>query len=235
MDEEVKRIRRYINSVEEVLKEVKGKADRGICKEVVDLAENYLRDAKYYLYEKGDKFTSLACIAYGEGLLDCLRHLGLIDFKWPKTERKRVLVGGVFDIIHPGHIYLLKRAKNMGEVIVVLARDSTVIKMKGRRPIMPEEARLNILSSIKYVDKVILGKEDFKVKEVLRDVKPNIVLLGPDQGNLEDLVKEAVRELKLNIKIIRIKETLNCEVCKTSKIINRILNSFKSLRGEQMS
>jgi len=227
MGEEVERVKGYIDKVEELLLKLKERELPKECKGIVSLAEAYLQDSKYYLYDKGDYFTSLACIAYSEGLLDSLRHMGLMEFEWPRASRKRVLVGGVFDILHPGHLFLLKKAKERGRVVVVVARDSTVIRVKGRPPILPEKYRALMLKGLKYVDEVVLGEEGFDVKEILRRLKPDIVLLGPDQASLEPLIRESTKELGLKIEVIRIRESLKCEVCKTSKILEKILKSFK--------
>jgi FAD synthetase len=86
-------------------------------------------------------------------------------------------VGGTFDILHPGHIFLLKEASKHGDVIVVVARDSTVKRIKGREPIFNEEHRLMMVSSIKYVKKAILGKESTDILEIVEELKPDVIVV----------------------------------------------------------
>ncbi|RJS85568.1 DUF357 domain-containing protein [Candidatus Bathyarchaeota archaeon] len=76
---------RYIEKTEKVLKDLTVKKcytiNENLVMEVIEEAERYLKDAKFYL-ERGTAATSLASIAYSEGLLDALRMLGLVDFLW---------------------------------------------------------------------------------------------------------------------------------------------------------
>ena len=73
---------------------------------------------------------------------------------------KTVMAFGTFDVLHPGHIAYLEQAKRMGDrLVVVVARDSSVAIIKGRRPIFGEKERLEIVSSLRVVDKAVLGAE----------------------------------------------------------------------------
>ncbi len=201
----IEKVMKYITGLEKVLIQIKPSEK---TKEVIELAKCYLSDAKYYLYEKGDWFTSLACVAYGEGLLDALKILGLTDIRWPRR-RPKVLVGGVFDILHPGHLYLFRKAKEYGTVIAVVARDKTVENVKGRRPVIPEAQRLEMVRALKSVDQAMLGSEDLDIASVINIVQPDIIILGPDQGWLEEKIKalkeNIVKNIKKNIKIIKLK------------------------------
>ncbi len=80
-------------------------------------------------------------------------------------KNKIVLASGVFDLLHLGHVRFLEEAKKAGgphaKLIVIVARDSTVEKRKGRKPIMPENQRCALVASLKVVDEAMLGYEDF--------------------------------------------------------------------------
>lgn len=106
-----------------------------------------------------------------------------------------VLTGGVFDILHPGHLSILTESKRHGDVLVaVLARDSTVRRRKGRSPVMNEDDRLSMVSSIKPVDVAVLGSER-SFAETLERVGPDLVFLGPDQrdeGHIRSLIKRGM-------------------------------------------
>ena len=72
-----------------------------------------------------------------------------------ESKSKIVLAGGVFDIIHPGHIHTLNDAKKLGDVlVVVVATDKTAIKMKKREPLHSAELRQELVSSLTMVDSV---------------------------------------------------------------------------------
>ena len=182
----------------------------GKLREIRDLAEYYMKDAEYYL-ARGDVCTALSCVSYAEGLLDSLKRMGAVDFEWPKPvlePRKKVLVGGVFDILHPGHIYFLRKASELGDVYVVVARDATVEKNKGRRPVLDEDARVEVLNSVKWVKEAFLGSDPPSFEAPLRRVKPDIVFLGPDQGWLKPLVEKAAKKLGLDVEVMMLQRRM---------------------------
>jgi len=77
------------------------------------------------------------------------------------SPKKIVLAGGVFDIIHPGHIHTLTAAKALGDVLVVaIATDKTAQKMKKRPPLHNQELRRELVSCLSMVDEAIVGHED---------------------------------------------------------------------------
>jgi FAD synthetase len=121
----------------------------------------------------------------------------------------KIATFGVFDIIHSGHIKLLKSCKNLSknaELIVVLARDSTVLKDKGRKPLIPEEQRRYIVESLNPVDKVILGNEGSDKLKIVEKIKPDIIVLGYDQGWDEKKLGKELENRGLKIKVFRLKK-----------------------------
>ncbi len=121
-----------------------------------------------------------------------------------KDALKIVFAGGVFDIIHPGHIHTLRTAKALGDLlVVVIARDSTAIKSKGRKPIHNEHLRCELVSSLKFVDAAILGREGDIFKSV-EYVRPNIIALGYDQVHEESFIAEECKKRGLNIQVVRL-------------------------------
>ncbi len=107
----------------------------------------------------------------------------------------RVLASGCFDLLHYGHLRYLEEAKKLGgpgaELIVVVARDSTILREKGRPPLMPEEHRRALVEALKPVDRAILGMEGMDVRRIIDALKPDIIALGYDQGGLKEAVTEA--------------------------------------------
>jgi len=131
----------------------------------------------------------------------------------------KVLAFGTFDIFHPGHEYYLKEAKKYGnELQVVIARDATVKRVKGKYPVNSEGDRLNIIRSLDYVDKVVLGdKKD--VYTVIVKLEPDVICLGYDQKAFTDNLKEKLIQKGLNPRIVRL-EGFKPEVYKSSKLMD---------------
>jgi len=226
--DEKQRVQAYIENVEQALQQLASRRLEKPYVKLVELAKLYVDDARYYL-EKGDTFTALACIAYAEGLIDALRWLGIADFEWKTLtallSRPKVVVAGSFELLHPGHIELLKRAWELGRVYVIVARDANVEKFKGRPPLVPEKQRLQVVSAVRYVSKAVLGS-DRDVVEPLKALKPDIILLGPDQWVDEAWLEKRLEEERIPAKIVRLKKKFECNYCSTTKIACRILNMF---------
>ncbi|MEM0459899.1 MAG: DUF357 domain-containing protein [Thermofilaceae archaeon] len=218
--ESLERARRYIENLRAALVDLEGK-DLGAATRVVEQARSYLSDAEFYL-ERGDIITSIACSSYAEGLLDALNLLSVARIEWPRKPRPRVIVGGAFEILHPGHLHLLRRARELGRVIVIVARDSTIQKLKGRPPIVPEQQRLEVVKSIRYVDEAYLGSDPLDVEGVLLKLRPDIVLLGPDQHYLEELVREAISRLNLGISVVKLENRVGTESFSSSAIFRKL-------------
>ena len=225
---EKQRVQAYIENVEQALQQLAHKRLEKPYTKPIELAKLYVDDARYYL-ENGDTFTALACIAYAEGLIDALRWLGVVDFEWKMPSallsRPKVVVAGSFELLHPGHIELLRRAWELGRVHVIVARDASVEKFKGRPPLVPEKQRLQVISAVKYVSKAVLGS-DKDVIEPLKTLKPDIVLLGPDQWVDETWLAKRLEEEGIPAKIIRLEKRFECDYCSTTRIACRVLSVF---------
>ena len=124
-----------------------------------------------------------------------------------RSRIKVVLAGGVYDILHLGHLAVLTETKTHGDVlVVVVATDVTVETLKGRRPVFPEEDRRALVESLKPVDAAILGYEDVGMgyEQVISEVKPDVIALGYDQDTLARTVTELVKRKGLKIEIVRL-------------------------------
>lgn len=140
---------------------------------------------------------------------------------------KKVLVFGTFDVLHKGHRYVLRKAKERGKVHVVLARDETVEKLKGRKPFHTESFRKKQLEK-KFNVEVVLGDKQDKLKPV-RKVKPDIVLLGYDQKAFVDKLKEYAE--KENVVVERLSE-FKSEKYKSSKLLrNPFRYSYEKVKS----
>ena len=124
---------------------------------------------------------------------------------WKKLSSKKiVLAGGVFDIIHPGHIHTLNAAKALGDVlVVVIATDKIAKKMKKRQPLHNQELRCELVNSLSIVDVAIVGNED-DIFETVKLVKPNVIALGYDQIHQEKFISDGCKRINLDVKKIRL-------------------------------
>ena len=119
-----------------------------------------------------------------------------------------VLAGGVFDIIHPGHIHTLNAAKKLGDVlVVVVATDNTAVKMKKRRPLHSQMQRQEMVNSLSTVDLCLIGQEGDIFKTVNR-VRPQIIALGYDQIHQEKSITEGCKKIKLDARVARLQSPI---------------------------
>ena len=118
--------------------------------------------------------------------------------------KKIVLAGGVFDIIHPGHIHTLNAAKALGDVLVVaIATDKTAQKMKKRPPLHNQELRRELVNCLSMVDRTVIGHED-DIFETVKEVKPDIIALGYDQVHQEQFISDGCKRINLDVRIVRL-------------------------------
>lgn len=118
----------------------------------------------------------------------------------PVLDMKKVLVAGSFELLHAGHLNLFKQAKELaGFLVVIVARDESVKKMKGRSAFVGENERLEIVSELKIVDRARLGNLENQFL-VLSEERPDVLLLGYDQVVDEKELMKTCSELKIEVK-----------------------------------
>lgn len=119
----------------------------------------------------------------------------------------KILLFGTFDYLHPGHIDLFKQARKLARdpyLIVSIARDINVTRIKGQKAENTERDRLNLVSNCKLVDSAVLGaKKDFFKK--IEKIDPDIIAIGYDQIAYVEELKVKITEKKLDIKVKRLK------------------------------
>ena len=121
---------------------------------------------------------------------------------------KVVLAGGVFDIIHPGHIHTLNAARKLGDVlVVVVATDNTAVKMKKRRPLHSQEQRQELVNSLKMVDLCLVGQEEDIFKTV-NLVRPQVIALGYDQVHQEKFITDGCKRINLDATVARLQSPI---------------------------
>ncbi|RLI22487.1 FAD synthase [Candidatus Bathyarchaeota archaeon] len=141
------------------------------------------------------------------------------------------MASGTFDLLHLGHVKFLEEAKKAGgpnaKLVVIVARDSTVKKRKGRPPIIPEDQRRALIEALKVVDEALLGYEDFNIEQTIEKIKPDIIAVGHDQTGIEREVRKFIEEKGLKIEVVRIRKFGKEELNSSSKIMRKIIESYR--------
>ena len=170
---------------------ISGETATDIIRRKLALSPEYLEERINHLVKNG----------FIEGNRKSLTEIG-------KNSIRIVLAGGVFDIIHPGHIHTLRAAKALGNVlVVVIATDKTAQKMKNRIPLHNMELRRDLVRSLSMVDLAIVGQEGdiFKSVEL---VKPNIIALGYDQIHQEKFITDGCKKIGIDVSIARLQSPI---------------------------
>jgi len=138
--------------------------------------------------------------------------------KLKKKGKKIVFTNGCFDILHTGHIKLLKKAKGLGDILIVgINKDSSIKKLKGKgRPIMDEKQRIEIISAIEFVDYVVPFGQTTP-ENLIRIIKPDIIVKGGDYKKDEVIGKDIVEKYGGKVYIFPLLKNIS-----TTKIINKI-------------
>jgi len=143
-----------------------------------------------------------------------------------------VLATGVFDLLHLGHLKFLEQSKKTGgphsKLVVVVARDKTVRRRKGRGPIVPEDQRRELVAALRVVDRAILGREEIDLLGILKEVNPDIVCVGYDQDEIRAAVTRLVRREGLPVRVVRIRRFGPIGFNSSSKLKSRIAKAVSA-------
>lgn len=113
---------------------------------------------------------------------------------------------GAFDGLHPGHLDFFKQARKYGDFLIVsVGTDRNVARIKGKTPLFNQKERLDLVSAVGIVDKVILGAEEDFYAEI-KKYSPAVICLGYDQWASEQEVREELDRVGLSkTKVVRLK------------------------------
>jgi len=146
-----------------------------------------------------------------------------------------VMAAGVFDIMHLGHLYYLKAARELGDrLIVVVACDETAGKIK-HSPITPENMRLELIRELRTVDEAVLGGSGDPY-ETVRKINPDVIALGYDQIHREEEINEELQKRSMDVRVVRL-EKFASDLDSTRRLIRRIIEweqfneKMKSIEG----
>lgn len=148
-----------------------------------------------------------------------------------KTKRRTVLASGTFDLLHLEHVKYLEAAKKAGgenaKLIVIVTRDSTAEKRRGKKPVISEDHRRALVEALKVVDEALLGYEEADIGKVIEKIKPDVVAVGHDQRDIEHAVQKAIAERGFSVQVARIGKFGKDELNSSSKIKRKIIETWR--------
>jgi cytidyltransferase-like protein len=122
-------------------------------------------------------------------------------------KRMKIMVFGTFDGLHKGHLHFFRQAKNFAKnsfLIISIARDKNVLRIKGKRPFLNEKERMALIKKCKLADKVVLAGLKNHIPHIAKE-SPDIIALGYDQKAYVKNLKKDLKNKNILIKIIRLK------------------------------
>jgi rfaE bifunctional protein nucleotidyltransferase chain/domain len=167
--------------------------------------------------------------------------------KYRDQGKKIVLTQGSFDMVHIGHARYCEQAKEYGDVLIVgVDNDEKIRQRKGAdRPVVPEEERLEMLTYLRSVDHVVLKKHDAAKWELIKLVKPDVLIATREtysEKNLEELKEWCVKVVVLDpmattstsakIRRLQIGMAKKMSAQLSEKLIKTIEDVLAELKGE---
>ena len=178
----------------------------------VSLREYVANTQVSYSYSQEERSSAQDALLHLTHYLDAEREIG----------HRIVFTNGVFDILHAGHVQLLRQAKALGDVLVVgINSDRSTRRLKGAgRPINNERDRMALVAALDAVDAVILFDEETPT-ELIRLLRPTVHVKGGDYADEALPEAEAVREGGGGVVIVPLVGTMS-----TSTVMNRIADLY---------
>jgi len=134
----------------------------------------------------------------------------------------RVMATGVFDILHLGHLHYLEESKKLGDELVVIVATDRTVRTRKHEPITPEKMRLEMVQSLKPVDKAVLGRDTGDIFDIVKEVRPDIITIGYDQSFDEGALEGELAARGLKVSVVRMPH-LDHDLDGTRKIIHKVI------------
>lgn len=174
----------------------------------------------------------------------------VVDFvkKQRRTKKKIVLTQGSFDMLHIGHARYCREAKERGDILIVgVDSDEKIRARKGEgRPIVPQDERLEMLAHLEYVDQVVLKQHNVPKWELIRLIKPDVLIATKETYNQEQikaleefcgkvvvLKPMATTSTSAKLRLVQIEAAQKIQTTLTNKLINTIEEALSELKGEK--
>jgi D-beta-D-heptose 7-phosphate kinase/D-beta-D-heptose 1-phosphate adenosyltransferase len=135
-----------------------------------------------------------------------------------RESRKIVFTNGCFDLLHAGHMYLLREARKLGDVLIVaLNSDASVARLKGSgRPIVPQEDRAEALAALESVDGLVVFDEPDPM-DLLRSIRPDVLVKGDDYSESQVVGAEFLKSYGGVVRLIPIRQGIS-----TTRLVEKI-------------
>lgn len=132
---------------------------------------------------------------------------------------RKVMVGGKFNILHPGHLAFLREAKALGDLLIVVIATDATVKRTSDILVMPAGDRKTIMEHLRLVDKAVIGDphDFFKIVE---QEQPDIIALGYDQTMDEEWLRERLQQSGLSCRLVKIRH--QADGYSTRKLVEKI-------------
>ncbi len=133
-------------------------------------------------------------------------------------KRTKVMAFGGFDVLHAGHLSFLRQARKQGdELVVVVATDRVLEKVKGHEPYFNQQERRQLVASLKFVDKAILGDKNNTLLPIKWE-RPDVIVLGYDQPKQVGELRRELAEIGVRVKKIVRTKPFKVRKHKSSKV-----------------
>lgn len=133
----------------------------------------------------------------------------------------KVLATGVFNILHPGHIFYLSEAKKLGDELIVIVSSDAMASKISQKKVLPAEQRAKVVEALNVVGKVFIG-DDEDIMALMPVILPDVIALGHDQDVDETWLKERLMHMGISPKLIRISRSLPDKLYSTRNIIKAL-------------
>lgn len=150
--------------------------------------------------------------------------LGRIARRMERRGQRLVFANGCFDLLHSGHVRLLRRARRLGHALAVgINSDASVRRLKGPgRPVVPERDRMEVLAALEAVDYVVRFRESTPAV-LIRKVRPHVLVKGGDWAGSRIVGRKTVEAGGGTVRVIPLRKGIS-----TSRLIARIVSRFSS-------
>jgi FAD synthetase len=135
----------------------------------------------------------------------------------PTKNKTRVMATGVFDLLHPGHIYFLEQSKALGDELVVVVTNDVVAGQTKKQMLFDQESRRHLVAALACVDQAIVPTETEPERyyRTVLDINPDIITLGHDQTFTEQKLAEELAKYGWHGQIIRIDKYPDADISST--------------------
>ena len=141
--------------------------------------------------------------------------------RWPKAGQKIVFTNGCFDLLHVGHMYLLREAKKLGDVLIIgLNSDASVRRLKGDgRPIVAADDRADAIAALESVDYLVVFEEPDPM-DLLQRIRPDVLVKGDDYAESDVVGADFVKTYGGQTRLIPLRQGIS-----TSRLVEKIRSS----------